>query len=46
LRVRRGLVVFGAALVFRRELGWRGKRAYLTRGFALAAFPRLYPGLG
>jgi ABC-type uncharacterized transport system permease subunit len=39
-------VVFGAALVFRRELGWRGKRAaYLTlAGFALVAFLGLPAG--
>ena len=39
-------VVFGAALVLRRELGWRGKRAaYLTlAGFALVAFLGLPAG--
>jgi ABC-type uncharacterized transport system permease subunit len=39
-------VVFGVALVLRRELGWRGKRAaYLTlAGFALVAFLGLPAG--
>ena len=41
-----GGVVFGAALVLRRELGWRGKRAaYLTlAGFALVALLGLPAG--
>ncbi len=39
-------IVFGSALVLRRELGWRGKRAaYLTlAGFALVAFLGLPAG--
>jgi ABC-type uncharacterized transport system permease subunit len=39
-------LVFGAALLVRRELGWRGRRvAYLTlAGFALVAFLGLPAG--
>ncbi len=39
-------LVFGSALVLRRELGWRGRRAaYLTlAGFALVAFLGLPAG--
>jgi ABC-type uncharacterized transport system permease subunit len=39
-------LVFGAALLVRRELGWRGRRvAYLTlAGFALVAFLGLHAG--